>query len=152
MLTEQETQHIINGFFDKTLPLNEWTHLAHLIVGLHVVCEHDLDSSVAIMRDGIKTYNVAAGGENTDTGGYHESITIFFVHALCAFVNQTGRDMTFAELATRLQSSVLVQQSFMFGFYSKDRLFTVEARLGWVEPDLRPLADLHELGQPQQVS
>jgi len=30
-------------------------------------------------------------------------------------------------------------RDFPLRYYSKDRLMSVEARLGWVEPDLRPL-------------
>jgi hypothetical protein len=27
----------------------------------------------------------------------------------------------------------------LFEYYSRDRLFSIEARAGWAEPDLRPL-------------
>ncbi|MEM8857182.1 MAG: hypothetical protein AAGD96_02615 [Chloroflexota bacterium] len=145
MLTKQETQNIVEGFFDKSLPIKEWTHLAHLIVGLYVVREHDLESSLMIMREGIKAYNVAAGGENTDTSGYHESITVLFVHALHAFIQHVGQHRSFLDQVELLQSSILVQKPFMFRFYSREQLFTVEARLGWVEPKLRPLTDLGKL-------
>ena len=45
-------------------------------------------------------------------------------------------------LADRVNTLLLSPQDrreWPLGFYSRERLFSVEARLGWVEPDLGPL-------------
>ncbi len=142
MITEIDTHRIINGFLDHTLPADEWTHLAHLVVGLHMAEQYDLDTSMQLLRDGICQYNVATGTQNTDTGGYHETITLFFAHAMQAFNQQWGAELSFDEKVGKIPTSKLVDPGLMFSFYSKELLFSVEARRGLVEPDLRPLTDL----------
>ncbi|MEM7331937.1 MAG: hypothetical protein AAF490_07590 [Chloroflexota bacterium] len=143
--TNLEIERIVNGFHDHSLRKREWTHQAHLLTGLHTLFNNDLDSSIKIMRQGIKTYNVAIGGQNTDTGGYHDTITVFFLHALTAFIEQSGPYLSLLDLVNRLQETILVERPFMFQFYSRALLFSVEARRGWVEPDLRPLSHLHTI-------
>ena len=145
MVTEIDTQRIIAGFLDHTLPAEEWTHLAHLTVGLHMATQHDLDTSIRLLRDGISQYNMATGTQNTDTGGYHETITVFFAHAMQAFNRQFGSDISFAEKVSKIGTSKLVTPGLMFSFYSKELLFSVAARRGLVEPDLRPLSDLQTI-------
>lgn len=140
----EEIDHIVKGFHDHSLRKKEWTHQAHLITGLHTLMHHSLEESIHIMREGIKSYNVAVGGQNTDSGGYHETITIFFLHALTAFKSQFPPSIELVELVNRLNETVLVKRPFMFQFYTKERLFSVEARRGWIEPDLKPLTELYE--------
>ena len=142
MVTEINTQRIIDGFWDHSLPAEEWTHMAHLIVGLHTAINHNLDTSINLLRDGISQYNLAAGTKNTDSGGYHETITVFFAHAMQAYVKQFKKGASFDLMVDRLSSTVLIQPSFMLSFFSKDRLFSVAARRSFMAPDLRPLVEL----------
>ena len=119
--------------------------MAHLIVGLHTAIQHDLETSMSLLRDGISRYNLAVGTANTDTGGYHETITLFFAHAMQAFKATFADATPFDVMVGRLESSVLVDPGFMLSFFSKDQLFTVEARRRQIEPDLRPLSELEAL-------
>ena len=137
-----QIDHIVRGFHDKTLPQEEWTHQAHLTVGLHAVLTHGREASIPIMREGIKSYNLSGGVQNTDTGGYHESITIFFLHALEAFVAQQGESADLPELVRLLLESEMMERPFILQFYRKETIFSVHARHHWVEPDVRPLTSL----------
>lgn len=145
MQLEIDTERIIQGFHACTLPKEEWTHLAHLIVGLHTVRHHGLAESFGLMRSGIKRYNLSVGGENSDHAGYHETITIFFCHALDAFVQSKSGSLDFSDLVSQLQHSKLVEHPFMFKFYRRETLFSVHARRHWVEPDQKPLAEISDL-------
>ena len=145
MQLEIDTERIIQGFHACTLPKEEWTHLAHLIVGLHTVRHHGLEESFAIMRHGIKRYNLSVGGENSDHAGYHETITIFFCHVLDAFAKSRGETLKFDDLVAQIQHSKLVEHPFMFQFYRRETLFSVKARRTWVEPDQKPLTEIHTL-------
>ena len=107
MITQAEINHIVQGFQKQTLPKEEWTHQAHLINGLYYVMAEGVEESVQLMRDGVKRYNLSVGTQNTDTGGYHESITIFFMHALDAFQQQHSEDASFVDLVKRFESMVL---------------------------------------------
>ena len=77
MIRESEVQSIVYGFQHHTLPIEEWTHQAHLINGLFYIMHEGLEPSIKLMRMGVKSYNLSVGTQNTDTGGYHESITVF---------------------------------------------------------------------------
>ena len=145
MITQQKIDHIIQGFQKRTLPKTEWTHQAHLIVGLNFVMSAGLEASYALMREGVKRYNLSVGTQNTDTGGYHESITIFFLHALDGFRNQIDTEQTLIELVKRFDGSLLMDEKFIFRFYSQELLFSVDARRRSIEPDLQPLTDLSQI-------
>jgi len=136
-----QIEYIVSRFHDKTLPQDEWTHEAHLIVGLHAVLTHGLEKSISVMRDGIKEYNLACGVQNSDSSGYHESITLFFLHALQGFVvrQNGGQALSLAALVDLLLVSEMVKRPYLLQFYRKETIFSVEARRGWVEPDRRPL-------------
>ena len=142
MIAEHETTRIIAGFEDHSLPSEKFTHFAHLVVGLHSVMRYGLEASIPAMRDGIKTFNVAKGGQNTDSAGYHETITLFMLHALDAFWRQQETAVSFPQLLERLQNSALMDRQLMLAFYSQALLFSTEARLDWVEPDRLPLTAL----------
>ena len=75
--TQQEFDYIVSGFRAKTLPSKEWTHEAHLITGLWYVINFGYDEALVQMQARIRTYNEANGGMNTDSSGYHETITVF---------------------------------------------------------------------------
>ena len=90
------------------------------------------------LRQDIKQYNVAWGIENTDTQGYHETITQFYVRLTDRFIRQADRSQSIDALAKDLiecyGSRLLLSKH-----YSHDRLMSKAARLGWLEPDLMPL-------------
>lgn len=152
MITEKEINDIIVGFRTRTLPKEQFTHLAHLIVGLDVLTAVPVQSALPIMRTNICAYNESVGGKNTDHAGYHETITRFFLEAQAEFMWQNKDAQSFVELVARLQGSVLTERPFMFQFYSKERLFSVEARRGWLSPDLQPLSELANISFCRQNS
>lgn len=129
---------LIEGFANRTLPCHEWTHQAHLIVGLWYCSRHEADAATSILRDSIKQYNIACGKQNTDTSGYHETITRFYVWYIKRYLETTDPQQSLVELVNDFCAHH-TESSSPLEFYSKDRLTSVEARLGWLEPDLRPL-------------
>lgn len=98
-----------------------------------------------LMRDGVKSYNLSVGTQNTDTGGYHESITVFFMHALSAFRQQFPAERSLVDLVNRFDGSPLMDENLLFRFYSKERLFSAKARREWVAPDIQPLSRIHSV-------
>ena len=89
------------------------------------------------MRQGILRLNAAHGTPNSDTRGYHETITRAYLVLLAQFARGNA-DLIGAVLALALLSSPLAQRDALFNYYSKDRLMSVAARREWVEPDIRP--------------
>jgi hypothetical protein len=48
-----EIEHIAGGFADCTLPCSQWTHIAHLTVGLWYAREYPAEESLDRLRAGI---------------------------------------------------------------------------------------------------
>ncbi|PZO89877.1 MAG: hypothetical protein DI623_08725 [Sphingomonas sanxanigenens] len=128
-------RHVGEGLLARTLPRAEWTHEAHLAATLWLVVERpDIDLDVDL-RGVISRYNESVGGVNDETRGYHHSITCCFLAAVRDHVAETHG----MELAARVNALLLSdrgRRDWPLGLYSRDRLFSVEARLSYVAPDL----------------
>jgi hypothetical protein len=136
-----EVPALIARFEDCTLPREQWTHQAHLTVGLWYASRLPYEDALAAVRDGIRRLNEVHGVPTTPTRGYHETITRFYVRLLCDYV---GREEPrppggWGERVRRLLARY-GDRELPLRHYTKDRLMSPEARFGWVEPDLRPLA------------
>jgi hypothetical protein len=136
------TEDLVASFCDLTLPKERWTHEAHLRVGLWHVLHHDPPEALALIRQRITAYNEATGVENSDDSGYHETITRFFLHEISRFLHTTYSGRPIDDLAAEL-IALLGNKETPLRYYSRDRLMSVAARRGWVEPDLQPLPSHH---------
>ena len=132
------TKQLVEAFVSCTLPKEKWTHDAHLRVGLWHLLHYSPSESMERLRQNIKKYNVACGIENTETQGYHETITRFYVWLINRFIQQTDCSEPIDLLADELINRY-GDKSLPFSYYSRDRLISKTARLQWVEPDLKPL-------------
>ena len=136
--TQTEFEHIIGGFRAKNLPTKEWTHEAHLITGLWHVANFDYEDALLKMREGIRTYNEAAGGKNTDSSGYHETITVFWIWLLNEFWKKHSIDnQSFEDVCNAFLKSKYCDRNAAFHFYTREKLLSREARLAFVEPDIQ---------------
>jgi hypothetical protein len=132
---------LVARFEDGTLPKPEWTHQAHLAVGLWYASRLPFEDALVVVREGIRRINAAHGVATTPTGGYHETITRFYMMVICGYVaeeaGEAGTD--WAARANRLLARY-GSRDLPLRHYTKDLLMSAEARFGWVEPDLRPIA------------
>ncbi|WP_439566775.1 hypothetical protein [Sphingopyxis sp.] len=128
------------GLLACTLPRAAWTHEAHLGACLWLLSERpdiDVDAEIAGI---IRRFNESVGGVNDDTQGYHDSITRAYVAGVRLFLSETDK----TELAARVNAMLLSdvgRRDWPLRFYSRDVLFSVPARRGFVEPDLMPLPE-----------
>ena len=132
--TDSDIIAIGEGLRDLTLPKTDWTHAAHVAAAVWLVHENGV-AAEQLMPDMIRTYNEATGVANTDRSGYHHTITIASLRLIACM----GRDGSLAEIFDRAMASGLDDPNWLFEHYSPDRLFSVEARRGWVDPDRRSL-------------
>ena len=86
------------------------------------------------MSDGILWLNDSHGTPNTDASGYHETLTMFWLLTIEEFLGKT-KCGSLTELANRLIASC--DTKLPFKFYSRERLFSADARARYVEPDLQ---------------
>ena len=136
--TETEIDEFIGAFEACTLPKDRWTHGAHLLTGACYV--HQLGESAATekIRTCVRRYNEAVGGKNTDTSGYHETITIAWIKLLAKLLRESGpiRRAEFAQLAVQRFES---DRGILRRHYDFDVVNSVDARKRWVPPTLAPL-------------
>lgn len=136
--TAQEIAALAEGLVGRTLPKDRWTHAAHLAATLRLVRTRD----AGLERDLpgiIQSYNVSVGGVNDDASGYHETITQAYLAAIRAFVAALPPGTDDAEAVARLLATPMGDKAWPLTYWSRERLFSVEARRGWVEPDLTAL-------------
>ncbi|MYM22092.1 hypothetical protein GTP46_05465 [Duganella sp. FT135W] len=132
--------HVIGqGLLDRTLPKADWTHAAHLAAAAWLLAVRpDIDAPTQ-MPDIIRAYNEAVGTANTDTGGYHHTITLASLRAVGDFLSRqpTGTPLHIA--CEELLKSPYGDKAWLMRYWSPDLLFSKEARLGWIAPDRAPL-------------
>ena len=138
-VTAAELDELAARFGAAAIPRPEWTHAAHLRVGAWHV--HHLGTAVALvrLRAGIRSLNEAHGTVNSETRGYHETITAAYVRFIAQFLDSCPREMTFETRVEELLSSTVAQPEFLLCFYSRELLTSPRARREWVEPDLAPI-------------
>jgi len=129
-------RHVGEGLLARTLPKAAWTHEAHLAACLWLVRERPDFAPEAQLPDTIRAYNVAVGGENTDSAGYHETLTQLYIRGVRAFAATLPDGTALVDAVNALLASEIGDRQWPLCFYSRERLFNVDARRGWVEPDL----------------
>ncbi len=134
-VTDGMVAHIYIGVVNRTLPRPEWTHPAHLVFATALLGERGLDGAEAAAPGLIRAYNESVGGVNDDTQGYHHTITSFFLRKIAEFYAAYADDSPGAK-ATSLLASPLAAPDYPLRFYSHARLFSAEARRGWVAGDI----------------
>ena len=92
-----------------------------------------------LLPDIIRRYNESSGGVNSDTEGYHETITRTFLRGVRLFLEETDRREPLCDMVNDLLRSPMGQRDWPLKFYSRERLFSVEARRDWVLPDIAPI-------------
>src|SRR3546814_10901893 len=75
-MTDDEIERIATGFCAGTLPKEEWTHRAHFSTALWLMLRRPDIVPERDMAGMIAAYNESVGGVNSDTSGYHETITL----------------------------------------------------------------------------
>jgi len=138
--SDAEVRRIGEGLLDASLPRADWTHEAHLAACLWLLVERPDVLPERDLPQIIRTYNVRSGGENTDSAGYHETLTQLYITGVRMILAQDGGSGALVDRVNALLASPMAPRDWPLRFWSRDRLFSVDARRGWVEPDLGPVS------------
>lgn len=137
--TDADVARVGEGLIARTLPRSEWTHEAHLAATAYLLLERpeiEIDKELPGL---IRRYNESVGGVNSDSEGYHETITRVFLHGVRLFLSEASRTEPLHDVVNELLLSPMGRRDWPLLFYSPERLFSVDARRRFVEPDLRAL-------------
>ena len=134
-----EIESVVHGFQWCTLPRERWTHGAHLTVALWYHLRLPWPDAEKLIRLGIQRLNSSHGIVTTPMGGYHETMTLFWIRMVRDYLEDVQAKKLpvltlFNEVIERYGRKDLPLE-----YYSRARLMSAEARANWVDPDLKPL-------------
>ena len=119
------------AFEEGAITPAQFDHVAHVRVAwVYLQESRSVDEALSRMRGAIRRFAAAAGVP----GKYHETITVLWMRLL-AEVRDAGAS---GELSVVLRAHpALADKNLPLQYYSRERLFSDEARTAWVEPDIR---------------
>lgn len=135
---DHEIARIARGMVDCTLPKPEWTHRGHFAAALWLVAHPEVLTREGGMAVLIRRYNEATGVANTDTGGYHETITCASM-AGAAGTLAAHPGMPLGAVLDALIAGPLGDKRWPFTYWTEGVLMSPTARREWVDPDRAPL-------------
>ena len=140
LISEESLDQFLADFETAAIPFSDWTHSAHIAMACCYIQKLPLAELLPGVRERIKSYNVRGGGQNTDSSGYHETLTVLWLWVLKEFVEEQ------AEQKNRLQMVLAAIEKYGGNrlypeFYSYEVAKSVDARRRWVEPDRKLLPD-----------
>jgi hypothetical protein len=140
--SDAQIVHLGEGLLGRTLARSEWTHEAHLAATIYLLLKRpDIDLDAALPGI-IRRFNESVGGVNSESEGYHETITRIFLRGVRLFLAEADPHEPLHELVNELLLSPMGRRGWPLRFYSPKRLFSVEARRDLVPPDVAPLPSL----------
>ena len=133
---DADIKRIGEGLLACTLPKADWTHEAHLGACTWIIRDRPDIVPERDMAAIIPAYNESVGGVNSDNEGYHETITQIYIAAVRAHLLETPGDAALVDAVNALLLSDRGRRDWPLRSYSRERLFSVEARRNFVLPDL----------------
>ena len=138
LVSEQSLDRFLEAFFSHTLPKAQWTHAAHVTLAACLLHQGDVPSVLPVVRNAISSYNLSVGTQNTDTSGYHETLTIFWLRVVAESLRQSP-SASRLHAVRGIVAAYGAERSLHRLYYSNDIVTCTAARRAWVEPDLKPL-------------
>lgn len=132
-----EIEGFIRAFEECTLPRKDWSHSAHLTVALWYLLRRTEAEATSCIRRGILSYNAANGIKTTRDSGYHETVTLFWIKLVARYLSRV-KEASIVQLANGVIQA-FGDKELPFEYYSRDLLLSLEARMHWVEPDLKSI-------------
>lgn len=127
------------GFCATSLTVEQWTHGAHFAAAVWLVLRRPDLVPERDMPDMIRRLNESHGGINSDSAGYHETITQASLRGVRAHLKGEPADAPLHAIHARLMAGPLGRSDWLLAHWSRERLFTPEAKARWISPDIAPL-------------
>lgn len=150
--TDLRDEAFLAQFEACTLSSAHWTHRAHLRVAYLYVTRCGWEGAIPKVTAGIRAYNQSQGIVDSPTGGYHETMTVAWLHLVVAMLAEYGptpldseapSSLDFLEAQPQLRDKTLLSR-----YYSRACIGSPEAKCSFIPPDLAPLPRLSKTGGP----
>jgi transposase len=130
-MTDAEILTLVDRFERCLLAKEEFHHRDHLTVAAVYLYASDLESAIDRMRSSLKRF----AAHHSVPKLYHETLTRFWVLQV---ERHLDRSQCLEQSVKKVQQQ-LNDKNLAFGFYSRERIESKEARENWLEPDLKEL-------------
>ena len=135
--SEQEILRVVRGFEDGTIARADWRHREHLTVAFYYAFYLDFETALTKMRGGIFNLLKAFEVDLSKEMPYHETLTVFWMRTIFDLI-ESGSGDSLVETANEVLE-ICVDKDLPLKFYSRELLFSPEARLEFVAADLENL-------------
>jgi hypothetical protein len=132
---DEEVEELVNRFESCELVPTEFRHRQHLAVALFYLLRLSDADALERVRRGLFKLIQAHG---IDPALYNETLTVFWLRRVRAFIGRGREGRRLAELADALAEEC-GDSRLVYQYFSKTLVDSAEAKKGWVEPDLKPL-------------
>jgi hypothetical protein len=136
--SEEGLEEFSARFEGGTLPKEQFTHAAHVAVCCLHLFNEDADTALERLRVLIPKFNESVGGQNTDSAGYHETITVFWVRVLAEFYRTKDWESRLGFVREGI-AEFGDRRGLHADYYSFDVVKSKEARRTWIAPDRRAI-------------
>ena len=133
--TDEEVEEVVRRFESCELPTADFNHREHLLVALCYLLRMGDADALSRIRARIGRYAAAHG---VSPSLYHETITVFWLKCVRAYLERADAGPGLAEMTNALAAEC-GSSRLIFDYYSRELIDSERARREWVEPDLRPL-------------
>jgi ribosomal protein S18 acetylase RimI-like enzyme len=141
-LSESELDELVAAFDQQRLPKTAWTQAAHLRVGCCCVLARGETAAVDQLRRGIRMLNESHGVRNSDSNGFHETLTRFWAALLARTLQEYAVLQPCRSRADAVQAAVELyydRACIVDDFWTFDVIRSTQCRHEWHPPDAAPL-------------
>lgn len=130
---ESEILEVVRTFENGTISREAWRHAEHLTVAMHYLMHHNLETATGKMRGGIFNLLKAFEVDLTKEMPYHETLTVFWMRTVKDFLASKNGASVLDKANEMVEK---FDKDYPLKFYTREFLFSDEARAGFVEGDL----------------
>ena len=131
--SEAEIEAIVNGFELCTTEKTEFKHQDHLVVAVAYLNELTVPEAIERMRLSLIRF---IAHHQIDKRKYNETITVFWLEVLSEAIERMSDSLTLLEKCNRVIQE-FPKVGLALDYYSKELLYSDEARERFVRPDLK---------------
>ena len=134
----EQIEAIVQGFETCSLSKADFTHRNHLTVALWYLKYNSFADAAALMRAGLLRF---IEHHDVPREKYNETITMFWLQAVQAFIDKRRLDRREADLVSLTNELLHHYQNpgLVFEYYSRELISSAAAKSGWVEPDVKKI-------------
>src|SRR4051812_8230595 len=129
--SDEDVLEVARKFESCEYAPDDFKHRLHLTVALVYLLDSTYAEALGRMRQGLRRF-VA---HHKLSGVYHETLTVFWVRRVLAFVEQSDTTRGLAPLANELNDAC-ADSRMVFDYYTKARIDSDKARAYWLDSDL----------------